>query len=208
MYVIDAPIRADRAFVLRLPGLIECFHDVVHVALGARTFEEATQEQRLIARRCDRCAARSTFGRPAHFQDHDRLVRERSLQQLHLRDHEVDRGIDVDALPVRQQMHSDEIHMLGELGMREPHMPGLGGTDRLTNLRARPVQIGGELCRRQIAAQDRLVTDDHADDVRMTTREIDRGLCFLVVCFPIAIQPRTDGHAHVVSSGDIGYLAK
>src|SRR5690606_26080786 len=118
--VVDAPVGADGAFGRPLPGLVEGLHDVVHVILLGRDVEEASQEHALVGGRGDRIAAGAAVAGPADLADDDRLAGVEPLQLVDTVDGVVHAFVQVNALPVGQQMHGDVIHVLDELGIVLP----------------------------------------------------------------------------------------
>ena len=139
--VIDAPVGADTALDLPFPGLIEGLHDVVDVLLPLGPGEEAAQEQRLVRFRGDRVVACPAVRRPAHLADNDPLARILVLDGLQHVDRVVDRLLDGNALPVRQEVHGDEVDMVDQDRVLHPDVPGLGRADRLVDRAADPVEV-------------------------------------------------------------------
>ena len=206
--VVDAPVGADPALRLLLPGLVEGLHHVIRIALALGMRQEAPQEQRLVRGRGDGGIARAARTRPAHLADHDRLAGELLLEPLHLVDHIGDRGLDLDAFPVGEHVHGDEIDVLGEFRMPDPHVPRFGGADGLPGGRAHAIEVGGEVRDREVAAQDDFVADDQADDVPVAVRELDGALDFALVAGAVGVEPRADRDLDVVARGDGGNFAE
>ena len=125
------------------------------------------------------------------------------LQAAELRERIVDGGLDVHALPVRQEVHGDEIHVLGEIGVRQPHVPGLGGADRLADGVARLIEILLELLDGNVAAQNDLVADDHPHDIDMSAGELDGGFELGLVGVAVIVDPGADGDVDAVALGEL-----
>ncbi len=158
----DAPVGADLAFDIALPGLIERLHEEVLVAAAIGTLEKAPEKRRCIGPRGNGVVAHAAVARPPDFADDNRLVGKRRLEQIHARQNVVHGLIDGDAFPVRQQMHGDEIDMVGELGILNPDMPGLGRADGNGCILPRLVEQRHQRVHRQRFGQHRLIADDRA----------------------------------------------
>ncbi len=174
------------------------------------TDQEAAQEQRLVRIRGHRRLARAAVARPADLGDDDGLAGKSLLQTVELREGVVDRDIDGHPFPVGQQMDPDEVHMVDQVRMRQPDVPGLGGTDRLADGLARPVQVLADLLRGQLAAQHHFVADEHPHHVGVSARNLDRPLQLLVVAVPVIVYPGAEGDVDVMPRGqlrDIGERA-
>ncbi len=199
VHVVHAPVRPDGALLVGLPGLIEGFHDVVDDLFFFGALEETAQKERLVGIGRDRGLARAAPARPADFGDHDGLAGKGFLQAAELRERVVDRGFDTDALPVRQKVYADEVDMLGELRVCQPHVPRLRGADGLADGIARLIEVFLELLDGDIAAQDHLVTDDHPYDIDMSTGKLDRGIELGLVGVAVIVDPGADGHVDAVT---------
>ncbi len=68
------------------------------------------------------------------------------------------------ALPVGKQVHRDEVDLLHELGVRQPHVPGLGGGDRHIQARTQSLQDGQQVLERHKLVQLCLVACDDTLD--------------------------------------------
>jgi len=148
---------------------------------------------------------------PADLGDDDRLARKGLLQAVELREGIVDSHIDGDTLPVGQQVHSDEVHMLGKLRMREPDMPGLCGAHRLSDRLPRAIEVPHHLPGRQFAAQDHFIADEHPRHVRVGARDLDGSLELPVVLVRVIVDPRAERDVDVMAGGelrDIGQSAR
>ena len=141
--------------------------------------------------------------RPADFGDHDGLAGKGFLQAAELRERVVDRGFDTHTFPVRQEVYADEVDVLGELRVRQPHVPRLRGADRLADGIARLIEIFLELLDGDIAAQDHLVTDDHPYDIDMSAGELDRGIELGLVGVAVIVDPGADGDVDAVALGEL-----
>ncbi len=150
--VVDAPIGADRALDLALPRLIERLHDVVDVAGTLRHVEEAAQELGLVVQRGLGALALAPIARPANLGNDDRHSRIGLLELLVAHDHIVHRLVDRNTLPIGQEVHSNEIDLLDELGMREPNVPRLGGADGGPDLALDALDVVDELVDREVFA--------------------------------------------------------
>ena len=92
--------------------------------------------------------------------------------------------------------------------MLEPHVPRLGGAHRLLDRGAHAIELSRQLGDAEIAAQDDLVADDQADDVRMTVGEVDRGGDLRLVGRELAIEPGAERDLELMAGGDLGDLAR
>ena len=74
----------------------------------------------------------------------------------------VDRAVDAGrlVLPVRQQVHADQVHVRGHLGELLPEFPNLAVGDGLAHGRADLVDIRNKFADGQVTAQQHLVADD------------------------------------------------
>src|SRR5579884_3970196 len=77
-------------------------------------------------------------------------------------DSAVDAGWHV--LPVREEMDEHDVHMPRDLRELLPELPYIAIGDGLGDLAFDDIDIGGELGRRQVAAQQNLVAHDDALD--------------------------------------------
>src|SRR3546814_17622318 len=68
-------------------------------------------------------------------------------------------------LPIRQQVHGDEIDVLRQRGILEPDMPRLGGRYRHLERAAGAIQLDHQLTWRHVIAQQHFIADDGAVDV-------------------------------------------
>ena len=201
--VVHAPVRAHRPFLVRLPGLIESFHHVIDDLLLLGALQEAAQEQRLVGIRGNRGFARAAVAGPADFGYHDRLARKHALQPAKLPERVLDRRIDGHSLPVRQQVHADEVDVLGQLRMREPHVPRLGGADWLPDGVPGAIEIVLELLHGQIAAQDHFVANDDAHHVDVSARQLHGRLELSLVLVAVTVDPRAHRDVDPVPFGQL-----
>ena len=114
----------------------------------------------------------------------------------------VDRLLDGNAFPVRQQVHGDVVDVLDELRMLEPHVPRLRGAHRLLDRGANPIELARQLGDAQVVAQDHLVADDQADDVRMTVGDVDGGGELGLVGREVAVEPRAERDLELMAGGE------
>lgn len=117
--------------------------------------------------------------------------------------HEIDRMIDRDAFPIRQNVDGDEISFAGQFGMGQPYMPWLGGRDRHFHFRFDLMHVGDELCRRDVAAKQRFVADQDAIDIVVVAGRGDRMADFFLVAIKPGIDPRPERYAQAVGPRQI-----
>ena len=196
--VVDAPVRAHLAFGRGFPWLVERFHHEILEPLLLGVREEAAQEQRLVGGRCHCRFAGAAFARPAHFADHDRLARERALHFGELRDDVTDGGLDLDAFPVRQHVHGDEVDVRGQFRMLDPDVPGLGGAHGLPRRCTHAIEVGEQVGHGQVAAQHDFVADEHAVDVAVLVRQPDDGFDLALVALAVRIEPAAEHDLQVM----------
>ena len=104
-------------------------------------------------------------------------------------------------------MDGDVIDCAGEFGMVDPHVPWLGGRNRHVQSAPGDVDEANELRDREVAAQHRLVADQHAIDVAADMRNLDQPVHFPPVAREIVVQPGAECHAQrqrMGQAGDIG----
>ena len=133
------------------------------------------------------------------------------IRALQLRDAHreiVDRLFDGNAFPVRQQVHGDVVDVLDQLRILDPHMPRLGGAHRLLDRGAHAIELARQFGDGEIVAQDHLVADDQADDVRMTVGDVDRRGDLRLVRRELAIEPGAERDLELMTCGDVGDLRR
>ena len=113
--VEQAPIGADAAFE-RLPGLVEGFDDIVVDPEFLRPGHELAQHHGLLHPAGLGGMAVVAGARPAEFGDDDALARMHLPQGVIMAHGLVEHVGRPDALPVRQNVGGDEVHVRGELG--------------------------------------------------------------------------------------------
>ena len=96
-------------------------------------------------------------------------------------------------------MDGDEVDVARELGVPQPHVPGLGRGHRYLREPLDALQVRDELVGREVAAQHRLVPHHDALDVRGVAGGPDRGrdLDVVVVGAPVEPRPERDADAPV-----------
>ena len=115
----------------------------------------------------------------------------------------VDRLLDRNAFPVRQHVHGDVVDVLDQFRVLDPDVPRLGGAHRLLDRRAHPVELARQVGDAEIAAQDRLVADHQADDVRMTVGDVDRRGDLRFVGREAAVEPGAERDLELMARGDV-----
>ena len=203
--VIDAPERADRALVLDLPGLIVGFEQIIVPAqfLGGR--QEGPHEGRLVGEAGDRALLLAAFRGPARFADDDRHAGELVLEDLEPVLDMADRAFERNAFPIGQHVDAEEIDFLGEIRIGVPDVPGLGGRDldAPRQFAADFLDVGVQLLDRHVAAQDRLVADEHpVDRDRIGADDLQRRLDLLLVVGAVGADPDAERDLHAEFVGD------
>src|SRR5690606_35150802 len=79
-------------------------------------------------------------------------------------EHEIDRILDRNPVPVRQDMRADEIDFGDQFGMLEPDIEGFRGTDRTPGTLLDFANIIDQLLHRNIVPEQHFVADHHPDD--------------------------------------------
>ena len=90
--------------------------------------------------------------------------------------------------------------------MLEPDVRWLGRTDRLRDRRARPVQVTLQLLQRHVAVQGHFVADEHAHDVGMRARELDRLRELLLIGIAMVIDPGAHGDIDAAPAGELRHI--
>ena len=196
-----APVGFGAAADVFLPGLVDRFHHVVVDVLAFGHVEPFAQELRLVLDRGLRVFLAVAIRGPADFGDHDRLAREQFPEPVVLAEGEVDRVLARNLFPVRQQVHADEVDVVGQFRVALPDEERLGGRDRDLKLGAGTVDVGDQLVDADVAAQDRLVADHSAGDVLVLARQRYQGLEFGLVVAHALVDPGPGHHFHVVERG-------
>jgi hypothetical protein len=208
VHVVHAPVRSNSALLIRLPGLVEGFHQVVDELIVLGPLEEPPQEQRLVRVRGDRRLVGAATARPTDLCNDDRLGGKLLLQPAELPKGVAHGIVDRHAFPVRQQVNADKVAMLGELGMLQPDVPGLRGSHRLANRSAGPIQVSLELPEGHIPAQDNFVADKDPHDVQVGARQLDRRLELPFVVVTVVVDPRAHRNIDSVALRELRHITQ
>ena len=126
MGISQTPVGTCVAFVLNLPGLIKGFHQKIVKLTRCRRCHKFANELRLICGRCASTTDGVAMARPAYLADQDRFIRKAAFNRVNLKQSMAD-GVElIDTFPVRQQVDRDEIDLLDESRVVEPHVPRFG----------------------------------------------------------------------------------
>ena len=207
----NAPVAAHGTFLRTLPRLVERLDHVVRQAGFVRVAQEVAQVARLVHHAGAGRLARAAGAGPAGLADHHAPPGKRRAHLRVHRCHVLHRAIRRYRLvfPVRQDVDGEVIHRSGQLGMAQPELPHVGISHRLGHRLAHARQIGRQLRRRQLAAQQHLVADDHrAHHVRIGARSGDAEADLFVVRLGVLPQPDAEQHLHAVAPGDPRYRAE
>ena len=172
--VEHAPIAADGAFQQPLPRLVESLDQIDLPIAGLRCFHHAAQDQRLIGGRGERAVAHAAFARPAHLADQNFLPGKNLCHLLPHLAHMRGRFCRCDrlVLPIGQDVDGDEIGGGRELGRLQPELPDIGIGDGKAGPALHLLEIGLDPGGAELAAEQRLVTDDEGlDHTGMTAGE-------------------------------------
>ena len=209
--VIDAPMAADGAFELALPGLIIGLDQVHLIILAPGVRQHLMHHAPLVDRRWQGTLAHAAGARPAEFAHQDVLVGKGS-------DHLPADGIDVtrrvarrdgEVLPVGQDMDADEIDGRGDLAVAQPEFPHVGIGHRHRDLRLDLTDDANQFRSGHLAPQQDFVSDDDGDDhVWKTLRQPDRSLDLVTAAIRPIRQPQTLQHLHTVTFGDFRDLVE
>ncbi len=198
-YVEDTPVGAHRPFGLGLPGLVKGFHQEVFIVFLLGPDQVVTQEDRLVGLRRDRRPAGPTVARPADLGHDDPLFREGFSQHLESRIDMIEGFLEGNPFPVRQEVGRNEISVDRQLRIGQPDVPGFAGTHRQFQLFVHPVEVAIQLFYGKLATQDRLVANDHLDNIlAVCLDDLDQSLQFPFVFFKIFGQPGPQRHFHAV----------
>ncbi|CEG08012.1 hypothetical protein BN961_01420 [Afipia felis] len=189
----QAPIAADGALELALPGLVIGLDQVDAEFLRFRQSENLRHHECLIGKRGERAVAHAAGAWPAGFADQDFLVGKRhrhafaNLVDMARRVFRAHRKI----FPVRQDVNGDEIDRIINLAVAQPEFPHVRVGDRHVfnagfNVANRRNQIGcGHL-----AAQQHLVADhQRLDRSGITLRQRHGGVDLQAVPETVAAEP-------------------
>ena len=197
----DAPIGTDAAFE-ELPGLIDRLDDVVFHADGFGAGDEVAQHHGLLERAGIGVPQIVAGARPAEFGDHDPLAGKLVAQQLVVIDRLIDRLLVGEVFPIGQDVRGDEIDGGGELRIVAPDVPDFTCRHRHIDRFLDPLDELDQVFDLLLAAVDRLVADDDADDVAVALGEIDRGIDLALVAVDILVDPGADGDLEAEFGGD------
>ena len=92
-------------------------------------------------------------------------------------------------------MHGDVVDVVGQFGVRQPHVPRLGGADRTVQLGAHVVENLVKLLGGNVVAQHDFVADDHAHDVVVLAGQLYALAHFFDVAHRVPVDP--DALRHV-----------
>ena len=197
--VVQAPVPADRAFVGNLPRLVEGLDHVEVEPSPRREHGELAQVPRLLQTAGLGRSARPARAWPARLTDEQRLAGKFALQlrvqPVHVRDDVIDPHRVV--VPVRQDVHRDEVDVAGQRLVVDPAAPDVGVGDRHVRRRGDAPDQHRELRSGQFVSQQHFVTDDDAADrVALLAYERDAALDFTRVRVGVATDPQADEHLH------------
>ena len=99
-------------------------------------------------------------------------------------------------------MRGDEVDGVGELRIVAPDVPDFAGRDRDIDRFLDPLDQLDQVIDLLLAAVDRLVADDDADDVAVALGEIDRGLDLALVAVDVLVDPGADRDLEAEFGGD------
>ena len=208
--VEQPPEAAHGSFELPLPRLIERFDQVVLPALLLRREHEFAQIARLFQRPGTRAIALLADARPAGFADQQRLVKCRVDLAHHCADvcdghfHRL-RFV----LPVRQDVHGNEIDMLRERGVHQPELPHIGVGDRHIGFALRTLEVALHRIRGLFAPQQHLVADDQsAHHVAVPVGQRDGLRQLDVVPDLVAAYPGAEQHRESVLRRQFGHMVQ
>ena len=200
-HVVNAPVGTHGTLALGLPGLVEGFHQVVDVALFGSPGEKAAQEHGFIGIGRDGGFPRAAVAGPAHLGEHDGLAGEGFLQQRDLVVDVADGGLGRDSFPVGQHVDGEVVHVVSQLRVTHPDVPGLrrahGFLDRLAYL----IQVGRQFRDRDIAPEHHLVADDYPDHIGVLPGQADGLLDFGGVVGGTGVDPGPEGHLDAMIPG-------
>ena len=192
--VPQAPVGARAAFGDDLPGLVEGFDEVVVQPQALGLLQELPHEQGLVGGGGFRFAQRRAVARPADLADDHLVFGEARLHTRDLLQAGLHGLVDGGLFPVGQHVDGDEVHMLGQLWLRQPDVPGLGRRhlDRGAQQgRTHFVQVGDEPVGRQLGLELGLVAHHHAVHVGLRARQFDG--CGQLS--PVGVEPVVQPHA-------------
>ena len=198
--VEQAPGGADRAFLARLPVLVEGLDDVVVELLALGDGAEGREVAHLLDPAGPRVGAHAAVARPAGLADHDLLVGKARLDLLvDVDDVLLDAGLPVGlaaiepdrlVLPVGQDVDGDEIDLVGERRVAQPEFPDIGIGHGLRHALLDLADVAPQLVGRQVLAQQHLVADDHPlDRVLVLVGMIDQQVDLLEVFLLVVVEP-------------------
>ena len=165
--------------------------------------EEFAHEARLVVERRDRGVDGGAAARPADLANHDLLARVRARHFVVALEGIFDRLVHRQTLVIGQQVDGDVVDVLGELGIAQPDVPGLGGRYRLADRLTDAVEVADHLVDGQVAAQDHFVADHHPFDVTHAAGDVDQGLDLALVGVGAGVEPGAGGDKHVAFAREI-----
>jgi hypothetical protein len=199
-----APVRAHPAFGHGLPGLVYGFHHVVVEGLVLYAAQKLADEAGLVVRGGPGTIDGEAAAGPAYLANHHRLVGEGGAHLAVAAQRFVHRSFHRNPFPVGQQVDGDEVHVLGQFGLRDPDVPGLGGGNRHAEPGAQAVQVGVELLRFEQGVELGFVAGNDTRDVGVAghRRQHRLDLEFVVLC--ARIEPDTRSQLEALLQGQPG----
>ena len=105
-------------------------------------------------------------------------------------------------------MDGDEINLVRQLGVFQPHMPRLCCRHRQARRLAHPLQIASERGGRQILFEQCFVANHQASHIFVAARGLQGGSDFALIVLTVAIEPSAQGHAQAVLRGQARQFGK
>ena len=194
--VEHAPVRAGAAFAqVLLPRLVERFEQVVVDVRGLGPVHPVADEDRLVGGRRVGVFVAVAVRRPADLADHHVLAGKALHDRAVGAVRRVHRVVPHHAVPEREQVDGDVVHVLRQLGVLQPDVVRLGDRHRLAHRRAHAVEVGHHLLGREVVAEQHLVAHDHPGDrVRIGTRLGDQQLDLAFVVLQPLVDLRAGHH--------------
>ena len=123
-------------------------------------------------------------------------------QQVVAVDRLIDRLLVGEVFPIGQDVRGDEIDGRGELRKVAPDVPDLAGGDGNADRLLDPLDQVDQVLDLLLAAVDRLVADDDADDVAVAPGKLDGGLDLALVAVDVLVDPGADRDLQAELGGD------